>query len=301
MDIDQIITRSAREVAEQYVFPEIGDQLSELLAKRLAEGRYRDAATPEALGAEVTADLQSINGDKHLRLKFHSEPIPALEDREQLFHAMVAREAAATMDGVRRVERLDGNIALLEFEPLLFDTQTSGGTIATALQLVAKAEALVIDLRRVRGGTPHTVALICSYLFDGEPVHLIDTYERRDDRVQQFWTLPHVPGPRFGGTKPIRVLTSAETFSGGEELAYDLQYLGRATVVGERTGGGAHPRVGVRMHPHLELTVPVARAMNPVTGENWEGVGVVPDIKTPADQALEAALATLEPEAAEAA
>ena len=95
-----------------------------------------------------------------------------------------------------------------------------------------------------------------------------------------------MPGVRFGTTKPVYVLTSGNTFSGGEELAYDLQQLRRATVVGERTKGGAHPRTGHRLHPHLELTVPTGRAINPVSGTNWEGVGVVPDVAVPADRAL---------------
>jgi C-terminal processing protease CtpA/Prc len=134
------------------------------------------------------------------------------------------------------------------------------------------------------------VAFVCSYLFD-EPVHLIDIYQRDGDRTVQSWTQPYVPGERYGGTKPVYVLTSGKTFSGGEELAFDLQSHGRATVVGERTGGGAHPRIGVRLHPHLELTVPTGRAMHPATGENWEGVGVTPDVEVPATDALAAALA----------
>jgi C-terminal processing protease CtpA/Prc len=95
-----------------------------------------------------------------------------------------------------------------------------------------------------------------------------------------------VPGKRFGGTKPVYVLTSPRTFSGAEELAYDLQQLGRAVVVGERTGGGAHPRRGFRVHPHLEATIPTGRAINPVSGTNWELVGVTPDLEVPADEAL---------------
>ncbi|MGH3487124.1 MAG: hypothetical protein ACRDP8_04280 [Actinopolymorphaceae bacterium] len=106
-------------------------------------------------------------------------------------------------------------------DPVLIDPPIAGNSITAALQLVAKADALIIDVRTGRGGRggdPYTVALICSYLFDGPPTHLLDMHNRQDTHLQQFWTLPYVPGPRFGGTKPIRVLTSAGTFSGGEEL-----------------------------------------------------------------------------------
>ncbi len=84
-------------------------------------------------------------------------------------------------------------------------------------------------------------------------------------------------------------LPGATTFSGAEALAYDLQRLGRAAVVGETTRGGAHPRRAFRVHPHLEATIPVARAVNPVTGTNWEGTGVVPDIGAVADEAFDTA------------
>jgi C-terminal processing protease CtpA/Prc len=158
------------------------------------------------------------------------------------------------------------------------------------MQCVASADALVLDLRHTVGGDPAMAAFVCSYLFD-EPVHLVTMCQRDEGSAVQSWTLPYVPGDRFGGTKPVYVLTSATTFSGGEELAFDLQQHGRATVVGERTGGGAHPRIGVRLHPHLELTLPTGRATHPTTGRNWEGVGVTPDVEVPAAEALTVALA----------
>jgi C-terminal processing protease CtpA/Prc len=150
---------------------------------------------------------------------------------------------------------------------------------------------LVLDVRDCVGGAPATVALICSYLLGPEPVHLIDI-ESAAGR-EQSWSHAWVPGRRFGPDRPVAVLTSARTFSGGEELAFDLQELGRAVLVGERTRGGAHPRVGVRVHSHLEVTVPCARAVSPRTDTNWEGVGVTPDLEVPEGQALDAALRRL--------
>ena len=97
------------------------------------------------------------------------------------------------------------------------------------------------------------------------------------------------PGRRFGPGKPVFVLTSGTTFSGGEELTYDLQQLGRATVVGERTRGGAHPVERFRIRGHLQATIPVARSLSPVSGGNWEGTGVLPDVAVPAAGALDAA------------
>jgi C-terminal processing protease CtpA/Prc len=166
-----------------------------------------------------------------------------------------------------------------------------GGEEITATMIrIAATRALIIDLRSCLGGDPETVAWLCSYLYDREPVQLTSLDEPARDLVRQSWTLSYVPGRRFGPTKPVFVLTSHTTFSGGEQLSYDLQALGRATVVGERTRGGAHAREGFRVHPHLEATISVARAVSPITGANWEGVGVAPDIEISAEASFDRAI-----------
>jgi C-terminal processing protease CtpA/Prc len=137
---------------------------------------------------------------------------------------------------------------------------------------IADAAALIVDLRGNHGGDPATVALVASYLFDAKPVHLNDMFSRDDGSIQQSWTLKDVQGKRFGGKRPIYVLTSHETFSGGEELAYDLQSLHQATLIGETTGGGAHPG-GLRgIDGWYAISVPSGRPINPVTKTNWEGL-----------------------------
>ncbi|HEX6341662.1 S41 family peptidase [Umezawaea sp.] len=287
MDTASIVTEIRALLVEHYVFPEVAAELDAVLHKRNTEGAYASADTAEELGRLVTADLQSVNGDRHLRLKHHTDVIPDGDDAAAIQE--MTREAKLSLNGVPRLRALDGGVAHLELAPLLFPVEVSGGAVAAALTLVAGAEALILDLRENRGGDPATVALVCGYLLD-EPTHLNTMYFRDGETYSQSWSPAHVPGERFGGTKPIYVLTSPRTFSGAEELAYDLQQLGRATVVGERTGGGAHPRRGFRVHPHLEATVPTGRAINPVSGTNWELVGVGPDIEVPAEDALDRAL-----------
>ena len=156
------------------------------------------------------------------------------------------------------------------------------------MTLLASTDALLIDVRRNRGGSPAAVALICTYLFDG-PTHLSDIYFREGDRTEQVWTLPYVPGPAFGADKPVYVLTGPDTFSAGEDLAYTLQQLGRARTVGETTRGGAHPREQYRVDTHLDVTISFARSINLVSGTNWEGTGVRPDVPAPAADAFERA------------
>ncbi|GAA0937825.1 S41 family peptidase [Kribbella koreensis] len=284
-EIAELIDRLATLVSELYVFPEVGAEIATRLKAAAADGRYDALAEPEELAARVTADLQEGNQDRHLRLKFHVDEVvdetdPVAED------AAWRRHAELTAGGMARVERLAGNIGLLEIRPLIFDPTHAGAAVSAAMSLLSATDALVIDLRRCLGGSPDMVTFLCSHFFDGEPVHLNDLVTPADGTVRQFWTIPHLPGPRFGGTKPIWVLTSSTTFSAAEELTYDLQQLGRATVIGERTGGGAHPRDGFKLHPHLEATIPIKRALNPVSHTNWEGTGVIPDLELPAPSAF---------------
>ncbi|MCX4808464.1 S41 family peptidase [Streptomyces sp. NBC_01214] len=289
-----VVEELARLLAAHYVFPELGQELAGLVRDRLAAGAY-DVATPEELGRVVTADLQSRNGDRHLRLKYHADRVP--EEQGAAMLAEMRRDFEASLGGVTRLEMLDSGVAVLELTPNLFPLEWAAEPLGAALAVASRARALILDLRRNLGGSPDTVAFVCGHLLD-ERTLLNTMHWREGDRREQSWSPAYVPGPRFGGEKPVYVLTSPRTFSAAEELAYDLQQLGRAVVVGETTRGGAHPREGWTLHPHLEASIPVGRSVNPVSGTNWEGTGVVPDLPCPTADALarahERALARLE-------
>jgi hypothetical protein len=285
-ELTHIVDQIRALVEARYVFPDVAAEVSQVLAEGLAQGRY--PAEPRQLAAAVTADLQSVNGDKHLRLLYHDQAQPHRapgDDTEE--YAAMAQWAGQTCGGVARAQRLDGNVGYLDLQPVLFPAAISGESIAAALSLLAGTDALIIDLRRCLGGEPGMVTFLISYLWDHEPAQLTGLSDR--SQLKQAWTLPYVPGRRFGKAKPVYVLTSATTFSGGEQLSYDLQQLGRATIVGERTRGGAHAREGFTVHPHLEATISVAQSINPKSGANWEGTGVIPDIQTPAAHARDTA------------
>ncbi|MFF0072705.1 S41 family peptidase [Streptomyces sp. NPDC005494] len=280
-----VIEETVRLLTEHYVFPEIAAQLAGLLQRRHAEGAYAvDGA--EELARLVTADLHSVNGDRHLSLQYHAEQVPEKQGAAVL--ESIRGDFDTSLGGAPRVELLDGGVAVLELAPMLFPLEWSAEPLTAALALTSRAQALIVDLRANRGGDPDTVAFICSHLLD-KRTHLNSMFWREGERTEQSWSQPHIPGTRFGGSKPLYVLTSNHTFSAAEELAYDLQQLGRAVVVGERTRGGAHPREGWTVHPHLEASIPVGRAINPVSGTNWEGTGVQPDISCAASDALDRA------------
>jgi C-terminal processing protease CtpA/Prc len=153
------------------------------------------------------------------------------------------------------------------------------------MSLIANTDALIVDLRKNGGGDPQTVAWMTSYLVD-ERTHLNSFFFREGNKTEQFWTNDYVPGKKFGGKKPIYVLTAKRTFSGAEEFSYNMKALKRGVIVGETTGGGAHPGESIRLTAHFTMFVPNARAINPITKTNWEGVGVEPDVKVAADDAL---------------
>ncbi|MFE7531409.1 S41 family peptidase [Kitasatospora sp. NPDC057542] len=287
VEIAEIVTELSRLTTGLYVFPEIGERIAGVLGDALSRGRYHRAEDPETLGRLVTEDLQSVNGDGHLRLKFHPHAIPA-EKEDGAVLAELARAADLSLGGIPRIERLEGGVALLKLAPIIFPLDMTGESLNAAFTLVARAEALILDLRECVGGHPSTTAHVCGHLFD-DPTHLNTLYDREEDAERQFWSPALVPGPRFGGSKPLYVLISKATFSGGEELAYDLQQRGRAVVIGEVSGGGANPRRGFTLHPHLEATIPTARSINPVSGGNWEGTGVIPDTETDPARAHEVA------------
>jgi len=279
-----VIPHVTRLLHEHYVFPEVAAELGALLTAGLAEGRY--ASTDQAGLAElVTADLQSVNGDLHLRLKYSATELSDTHDDEETQLRQMAEWSDLTCGGVSHARRLPGNVGLLKIAPLLFPPAVAGEKVIAAMNLLAATDALILDLRDCLGGDPTMVALVYSFLTDHEPVQLSGMAKRDPADLMQLWT-PHVPGAKFGGSKPVWVLTSETTFSGGEALSFDLQENGRAVVVGERTRGGAHPRDGYRVDSHLEVTIPIARSVSPISGGNWEGIGVTPDVPTTAAEAL---------------
>ncbi|MBA2269271.1 MAG: S41 family peptidase [Chthoniobacterales bacterium] len=285
----QVLEQSLKHVRERYVFPDIGDAMEKALRVRIANKEYDGIESAAALAAKLTADLQAVSRDKHLRVKL-VDPAAA---RARLPQDDAARREAAAVEsrrgnhGFRRVERLAGNIGYIDlraFSPARWAAEKA----AAAMNLVADTEALIIDLRENGGGDPEMVALMVSYLLEGEPVHLNDFVDREGKVVSDFWTSKGLPGKLFVG-KDVYVLTSGTTFSAAEGFAYDLTNLKRATLVGETTGGGANPVTMLDVGERFRIALPIGRARSPITQTNWEGAGVKPDISVPAKLALHTA------------
>ncbi|MEA3439765.1 MAG: S41 family peptidase [Chloroflexota bacterium] len=287
----EIVQTLTEKLKANYVFPEVAEQICVRLQKHLNDGDYADITEGEFFALALTEHLQSVSHDEHLQVRWYPQPLPdhegsMLQNEERLVE--IRQKARLDNYGFHKAERLPGNVGYLDIRYFTRPSWGSGDTAAAAMNFVAHTNALIVDLRKCGGGNPGMVALVSTYLFDGEPLHLNSLYWRADDFTQQYWTLPYVPGVRFGD-KAVYVLTSNFTFSAGEEFAYNLQTRQRATLVGEATAGGAHPGSPFRLHPHFEAFIPLGQAINPVTNQNWEGSGVIPDISITQEQALNVA------------
>ena len=272
---------------EFYVYPESAKKMEEALRERQKKGAYDAVADGEKFATMLTDGLQQVSHDKHLHVMFSPEVLPKGEpkrtpDDEARMRTELERDNCA----FEKVERLPSNIGYLKFNAFL-DPVICGPTAMAAMNFLGNVDAIIFDLRANGGGDPKMIAFISTYLF-GEPTHLNDLYNRKEDSTTQYWTMPYVPGKRLTG-KPVFVLTSKRTFSGAEEFSYNLKNLKRATIIGETTGGGAHPVSGHRVDDHFMIGVPFAKAVNPISKTNWEGTGVEPDVKVPAVEALDVA------------
>ncbi|HKN65406.1 MAG TPA: S41 family peptidase [Gemmatimonadaceae bacterium] len=284
----RVIDGAIAKLDESYVFPETAKRMADTVRARQKRGEY-DAVTNGASFARVlTEDFQSVSHDRHLRVNFSPRALPVQNGSgptpEQI--AGMRRQMEQMNCGFVKVEQLEGNVGYVKFN-MFADPDICGPTATAAMNFVANSDALIIDLRDNGGGAPKMVAYICSYLFS-QRTHLNDLWTRKTNSTQEFWT-SDVPGKKLGDKVPVYVLTSKRTFSGAEEFTNNLKTLKRATIVGETTGGGAHPVNGQRIDEHFVIGVPFARAINPITKTNWEGTGVEPDVKVPASEALTAA------------
>ena len=272
-----------RQLQAHYVSAETAARVVVALEKKRSRGDYDALADAAEFADALSLDLRRLARDKHLRLNFG--PMPPQPNLAGGAPPRIARSGF----GFGAIERLSGNVALLVINgfPPLFEEQQAA--IAERMSQIADADAAIVDLRNNNGGFPPTELRVASYFFEAEPVHLKSVYRRDADNTFEIWTEKQLRGRRFGSKKPVYILTGPHTFSGGEALAYELQAQARAVVVGEGTGGGAHPTQPYPVEGGFVLQVPWGQSINPITGTNWEGIGVLPDVEVPADEALEAA------------
>ncbi len=274
-----------------YVFEDVAKEIEKHIRRKLKKGDYDDLETVQEFARQLTEDMREISSDRHLGVQFMSDEL--LEEYQQgdedpdVAHQLAFERGRKRNFEFKKLEILDGSVGYFKLNGFN-DTSLSGPTAIAAMNFLGYTDALIIDLTENGGGSPSLIQTIMAYLLDGS-THLNSFYIRDGDSLQQFWSAPYVPGPKMVDTE-LYVLTSSHTFSAAEEFTYNVKNLERGTIVGETTGGGAHP-VTSYLFPSLNMGMRVSfgRAINPVSGTNWEGTGVAPDIEVPADQAFDAA------------
>ncbi|MEZ5040647.1 MAG: S41 family peptidase [Saprospiraceae bacterium] len=275
---------------ERYVFPDVAQKTSAHLDKQLQSGQFDASEDLESFAKALTIEVQSINKDKHMRIR----PMPPFQAPENTPSRMIEehlnqlKQSRASVAGFQAIEKLDGNIGYIDLRGF-YGVEVGGPMADLAMKMLATSDAMIIDLRKNGGGSPGMVQYLCSYFFD-KRVHLNSLYWRQSDETQEFWTLDKVAGKKMPDV-PLFILTSSRTFSGAEEFSYNMQTQKRATLVGETTGGGANPGGTFRINKDLTVFIPTGTAINPITGTNWEGVGVIPEVKTSKEDALDKAIA----------
>ena len=282
-----VVESLAHELDTRYVDVARGAALARTLRERDRAHAYAALTTSAGLAERLNADLDAAGHDKHLHVEYSPDVFPlaivdAKPDPEQA--AFERAQMKRVNYGFDSVQRLPFNIGYLKLDLLLPAADTEA-RFAAAMTLLQDTRALVIDLRGNHGGDPATVALLCGYLFD-QRTHLNDIWHRAGNRTDEAWTADTIAGPRYGAQREVVVLTGPETFSAGEDLAYALKTLHRATLIGEATGGGAHPGDMHRIGDHFEAFIPDSRSISPITHADWEGTGVAPDVAVAADKAL---------------
>jgi hypothetical protein len=278
----RVVEAAGKALVDGYVYEDKAKAMAERLTGNLKASRYDDLRDPAAFARRLTDDLQAAGGDRHLRVFGPAPPgaakAPAKGPR---------RVRSDVNHGFARVEVFEGNVGYLDLRT--FTAAADGPAKAdAAMALLSGVDALVIDLGRNPGGTESMVRYLSAYLFD-RPTHLVNTFERGMDKPGERWTADTVAGKRLAGV-PVYLLVSRRTFSAAESFAFGLITTKRATVVGERTGGGGHYGGVVPLVDGFSLWLPRGRTYDPRTGQGWEAEGLKPDVEVPYERALTAAL-----------
>jgi hypothetical protein len=283
----EVIDALCANLEREYIFPEITEKYVRMLRDNLRSGQYDKIVQPGEFAVTVTNDLMAVHRDEHLRVLFNPAWVEEERNRRELDGQAIKlqeRRSRTTNYGFIEIKILPGNIGYLRLDSFSYDTGAQDAAVG-AMGFLANADAVIIDLRRNGGGSPEMVQFLCSYFLDNPRKHLNSFSYKDPERLTQYWTYTYLPGKRLDKVD-LYLLTSENTFSAAEEFSYNLKNLKRATVIGETTGGGAHDNRFVILSDRFEMSLPFARAINPVTKTNWEGVGVEPDVKVPQDKAL---------------
>jgi C-terminal processing protease CtpA/Prc len=280
----RVVDAAIANLKQHYIYPDVAQKMADSLLAHAKSGDDDAMTDGETFAKRLTAQMRDVSHDMHLELVYSRDPLPQQPTEPTPESVARFRKSMEQQNCMfEKVDILPHNIGYLKLN-FFPDTSVCQATAIAAMASLNNTDAVIFDLRDNRGGFPDMVALISSYLFD-YPEYL---YNPREAPTPQSWTPSPVSGNRLAD-KPAYVLTSAKTISGAEQFCYDLKMLKRATLVGETTAGSAHAGVWHRIDDHFGMGIPETKAVNPFSKTDWEGVGVEPDVKVNAADALQTA------------
>ncbi len=283
----ELIRETAKLVEKYYVSKSIGKEIGAAIKLKLKKGAYANFANPEKLSEQLTYDLRSINGDRHMRLDYAplSENTIKTKPKDSV-NNKVSSKGSWSNYGMQEIKILDGNIGYLKINHFsswdYYDTHKTA--IDAAFNVLKPADALILDVRGNRGGYEQIVAYLISYLYEGKKIHLSDYYVRFKDQTTSLYTTTSFPGKSLPNI-PVYVLVDGNTASAGESLAYMLKHLKRATVIGKKTIGAGNGAMKHRINNNFTVTISSETTINAITKTSLEGIGVIPDLIVDSDAA----------------
>jgi len=290
-----LVQALADSVRAHYYLADTGAQVADALLAHLRGGEYDAISDPQALSLRLRDDMFAVAKDRHLNVRYDPGIVADIRASEsadpaevERFHREYLEEERSANFGFTEARIMKGNVGYLRIDRFAKSSEAFPTAVA-AMNFLAGSRALIFDLRGNGGGSPDMVQFILSYLTPVfKPAHLIDLVTNDPNMARQSWTLPYVPGPRLDDV-PVYVLTGSRTFSAAEQFTYNLQVSDRATVVGVKTRGGAHPAAAFVLNDDIFVTIPMCSAVSPLTGTNWEGCGITPDVPVEEGKALDTA------------
>ena len=280
----KVIDAVAADLRGHYVDRQMAQQIADSLLSQERNGGYDGISDPSGFANLLTTEMTSMSHDTELGVLYTRRDLPVASGGPTAQQIASYRQAMEQSNCTfEKVEILRGNIGYFKLNsfPQLSVCQAKA---ISAMATLNDADTIIFDLRDNRGGYREMTAFVASYLFS-RPEYW---YNPREDTSQRSWTSSPVPGSLLAD-KPVYILTSSVTASGAEQFTYDLKMLKRATIIGERTAGAAHAGTFFRIDDHFGVGIPEVRAINPFSKNDWNVVGIEPDVRVAAADALEAA------------
>lgn len=286
ININELINSISDSLNKHYIFPDKAENISTYLRAQLKSNAYANLLKdPQKLQQQIAKDIRSVYSDPHLRVQFD------LGFNPQVAYHPTAEELQQVNKywkdnnySFKKLEVLPGNIGYLSFNLFVDDIKAAKPTIKAALSFLANTDAVILDLRENMGGDPNMVSQIESYFFT-QKTEMNGLINRTNNDTILMYADPF-KSDSLSLSMPVYILTSQHTFSGAEDFCYGMQVAKRAFIVGETTGGGAHPQMPFSVNQGFVMYIPFARSINPITHTDWEGTGVIPDVKISANKAL---------------